>query len=220
MELKAYWLAIKAGWKIILGTLVVALAAAAVLSWPTTPQYVSSTSLFVAAETGSKDLNELYQRNAVASQRLASYVVLATSDSVADEVSKAVGFPVDSEVATAATAGEPVDVQSSVVEGSVIMQISVTDSDPERARDIATAYGEVLPQTIGELEQVRDTSGPQVQVRVIDAADLPTSPLPTPVLRNLMAALILGLGAGVGLAVLRYVLAADKTHAAPGADAA
>lgn len=204
MELKAYWLALKAGWMIILGALLVAVAVGALLTWPTTPQYVSSTRFFVAANTGSEDLSELFERNAVAQQRVASYVVLATSASVAADASDALGFPVSSGAVTA-----------TLVPETVIIELSVTDSDPERAHDIATAYGEVLPEAIESLEQVGDASTTGVRLTVIDEAGLPTSPVPTPVRRTMMVVLILGLGAGIGLAVVRYALVHGDTSAPP-----
>lgn len=204
VELNAYVSAIKAGWKIVLGALVVAVAAAALLSWRGTPQYVSSTSLFVAAHTGSEDLNELYLRNALSAQRVSSYAALAETDSVAADVSDVVGFPVSTG-----------SVQSAVLETTLILQVTVTDTDPERAQQIAAGYGDVLPKTVDDLEQVADSTQPQVELTVIDAADLPGAPIGTPLVRNLLAAVILGLGVGIGIAVLRYVLAQDKPRATP-----
>ncbi len=209
MDLKSYLLAMRSGWKIILGTVVVALAAASVLSWPTatTTPYVSHTKLFVAAPIGSDNLSELYQRNAIAQLRMTSYLEIAKSGSVTDEVSGSVGFSVDSGA-----------VQAVVIESTLIMEISVTDSDPERARDIATAYGEVLSKTIEDLEHVQDASGPQLELRVIEEANLPDGSSADstikPILRNLMAGLILGLGLGIGISVLRQVLRQEQNDGA------
>jgi capsular polysaccharide biosynthesis protein len=208
VELNAYMSAIKAGWKIVLGALVVAVAVAALLSWRVTPSYASSTSLFVAAENGSENLNELYLRNALSQQRVASYAALAETDSVAAEVSKEVGFPVSAGAVT-----------SVVLELTLIVQLTVTDGDPERAHAIATGYGEVLPRVVADLEQVGDTSEAPVELTVIDTADLPGAPTGTPVMRNFVAAVIFGLGAGIGIAVLRYVLVQEKKRAASGVGA-
>jgi capsular polysaccharide biosynthesis protein len=198
VELTDYWLAVKTGWKIVLGTLAVSLAAAAVLTWPSSPQYVSSTRLFMAAQVGSQDLEELYQRNAIVQQRVATYVEVATSSSVALKVGKTLGSRVDTGA-----------VQAVVVPGTVILEISVTDSNPERAHDVAGAYAEVLPGAIEDLEQMGGSTEAPVQARVIDEPSLPASPVPSSVMRNLMLAVLLGLGIGVGLASLRYAIQQD-----------
>lgn len=198
MELKAYVLAIKAGWKIILGTLVVAVAAAVVLSLQATPSYVSTTRLFVASLTGGDDLDEFYQRSAAANLRIASYAEVASSGAAAEAVSEELGYPVD-----------PGSVTAAVVTGTVVLQVSVTDADAERAQEIATAYAEVLPGIVAELDKAASPFGQQVGLQVIDEAGLPGA-APTALLRNLLAAVVLGLGLGIGIAVLRYALRQDR----------
>lgn len=70
MELNAYWLALMTSWKMLLGAVVLSIAAASALTWPITSQHVASTSLFVAMEPGSDNLNELYRRSAMAESSL------------------------------------------------------------------------------------------------------------------------------------------------------
>ena len=52
-------------------------AAVLVLAWPSGSTYASTTRLFVVeARTRKRPLAELYERDAIAAQRLASYVEL------------------------------------------------------------------------------------------------------------------------------------------------
>ncbi|GAB6985392.1 Wzz/FepE/Etk N-terminal domain-containing protein [Nocardioides pyridinolyticus] len=47
MELKDYWLTVRRRWRVIVATVAIALAAAA-LTWQATPQYASTASIFVS----------------------------------------------------------------------------------------------------------------------------------------------------------------------------
>ena len=202
-----YWSAIKAGWKIVLGAVVVVVAAAVVLSWQTTPQYVASTRLFVTMQTGSDDLDEYYQRSAIAQQRVASYVVLAMSGAAVDEVSEIVGFEV-----------KPEDVEAQTVLGTAIIEIRALDTDRRRALSVASAYQEVLPRLVDEIEQVGDATSERVKLTMVQEAGIPVDPL-SPALRNLVAGLLLGLTLGVGLAVLRFAIQREAKADRPGTGA-
>lgn len=197
MELKDYWHALRAGWRLVVSVLVVALLAGAALTLLQSPEYTATTKLFVAARTDSQDPEELYERNQVAAGRIASYAEVLGSDAVATAVSERVGGPeVDPEE----------DVEVSPVPETVVLEIAVTDRSARRARDIAAAYAEVASEFVRKLE-VLDESDDAAQVRlsVIDAADVPEEPASPDPVRNLVLAGLLGLGAGVGAAFARVV---------------
>lgn len=195
MDLKTYWLALRAGWLIVLATVCVFAVGTLVLAWPSAPTYSSTTRLFIAASTDTENLVELSERNAVATARLQSYVELARSGSVADAVGEELGFEVG--------AGS---VSALAIPETVVLALTATAGDPETARDIAAAYSEALPAAIENLEQIRDSGSPQVRAVVIDEAVLPTGPIPSPFVRSLISGIALGLGVGMGIAVLRYAL--------------
>lgn len=197
MLLSDYLAALRGGWKIILGVLAVALAVSVVPTLRATPVYTSSTELFVAASANTNDPEELYQRNAIASQRILSYVEAASGDLVADKVADRLGQDLDASVVAEAVAG------------TVVLRITVTGSDAEHVRDVTEAYADVMPGVIGDIEDVGDPEAAQVRVTVIDAADLPTV-APRSVLPNLVLGLILGLGLGLVIVMMRDTLRREK----------
>lgn len=195
VDLRTYWLALKAGWHIVLGMIAVCVVCALFLAWPSQPTYASTTRLFIAAGSDTEDLSELEERNAIVAQRLASYVELVRSSSVADAVESATGLEVDGS-----------SVVPLALPGTVVMSVTVTAADAETARDIAAGYAEVLPGAIEELERVREDDSARIRAVVIDEATMPTNPVPTTFRRDLIAAVVLGAGVGVGIAVLRYAI--------------
>ena len=84
MELQDYWRTVRRRWRLVLGTVLAVLAIAAVWTWTTTPLYSSSTRLFVS--TSQTDENSAYTGNLFATQRVASYADLVTSNQLAERV--------------------------------------------------------------------------------------------------------------------------------------
>jgi capsular polysaccharide biosynthesis protein len=198
--LSDYVAALKGGWKILVGILVVAIALSFIPTLRSAPVYASSTDLFVATSANTDDPEELYQRNAIATQRIASYVTAASGDVVADKVSEQLGGALDASIVAEA------------IPSTVVIRITATGSDAERVRDVAAAYADVMPGVIGELEEVGDETAAQVRVSVVDRADLPAA-TPRSFLPNLVLALILGLGLGVVVVMLRETLRREQRAA-------
>lgn len=197
MLLSEYLAALKGGWKIILAILLLALAISVVPVVRATPVYSSSTELFVAASANTNDPEELYQRNAIAAQRLLSYVEAASGSVVAEKVTDELGGALDSSVVAEA------------VPGTVVLRITATGDDADRVREVASAYAEVMPEVIADIEDTGDPDGAQLRVSVIDAAGTPTE-APRSVMPHLVLALVLGLGLGVGIVMLRETLRREK----------
>jgi capsular exopolysaccharide synthesis family protein len=181
----------------VVSTLLLVMAAAALITWRTTPQYQSSTQLFISTSASSS--TEAYQGNLFSSQRLASYADLATGTELATRVASATGSSLaPSELADKVTAQASPE--------TVLLNISVTDPDPVVAQQLTQAYGEELVALVAELETPPGRAKPVLKGTIVDAASLPGGPIsPNPV-RNLGLALVLGLLLGVGLAVVRELL--------------
>ncbi|WP_107705069.1 YveK family protein [Nocardioides allogilvus] len=207
MLLSDYLAALKGGWKIILGILVAAVTLSFIPVLNSTPVYSSSTDLFVATSANTDDPEELYQRNAIAAQRVASYVSAASGDVVADKVAEALGGDLDATVVAEA------------ISGTVVIRITATGPDAERVRDVAAAYAEVVPGVIEDLEAVGDNTSAQVRVTVIDEADVPGE-TPRSYLPNIVLSLILGLGLGLVIVMLRETLRRERRAARAAASSA
>lgn len=201
MLLSDYIQAARRGWIIILVTLVLALAAAAGLIVRKADVYTSSTQLFIASAVPNADPEELYERNLIAAERVKSYVSLATGDVVADRVAEALGSDLDASVAV------------SIVPDTVILQITASGADQDRVAEVASAYAEVLPEVIDEVESVEDSPA-QVRVTVIDAAEVPSAPDASPSLLIFVAAGLFGLGIAFTIVMVREVLRREKAEGA------
>ena len=196
MELQDYWRTVRRRWRLVLGSVLVVLAVAGVWTWTVTPMYASETRIFVS--TSQADENSAYTGNLFATQRVASYADLVTSNQLAERVAAELGDAEASDLRE--------QVSASAVPETVLLEITATDADPERARDIAQAYAEQLQALVEELETPRGTASAVVKATLIDDAQVPESPESPQPLRNLALAGVLGLLLGIGLAVARELL--------------
>lgn len=196
MELQDYWRTVRRRWMLVVGSVVVLVALAAAYTWSVTPLYSSSTRLFVS--TSQADENSAYTGNLFATQRVASYADLVTSNQLAERVSDDLGG-----IPTGELRGK---VTASSVPETVLLEISATDADPELARDIAQAYAEQLQELVEELETPSGSNRAVVKATLIDDAQVSQAPVSPNPARNLALAAVLGLLLGIGLAVARDLL--------------
>jgi capsular exopolysaccharide synthesis family protein len=209
VELKDYWEIIRHRWGLILGCLILAIGAAGILTWQTTPLYESSTRLFVS--TSESDVSQAYQGGLFATQRVSSYADLVGSRELADRVADRLGG--DLEPSSLAQ-----NVRAEVVPETVNLEITATNADPDAARDIAQAYGQELEMLVSELEAPAGGGTATIKAQIFDNAQVPSTPVTPNIPRNLGLAAVLGLLLGIGLAVMRELLdtsissAADVTH--------
>lgn len=176
---------------------VAVLATATAITFQTTPQYASSTRLFVS--TSESDSSAAYTGNLFATQRVTSYADLVGSRQLAENVSQALGGDLDPDELKAA-------VEATVVPETVILQITATDPDPVLARQLAQAYGEELAELVTDLETPQGKRDPLIKASIVDPAQVSTTPVSPQPLRNLGLAAVLGLLLGIGLAVARELL--------------
>jgi tyrosine-protein kinase len=205
LELRDYGRTIRRRWRVVLIVLLLTTAAAAFVTWQTTPQYESSARIFVA--TSDSDASQFYQGGVFAAQRVTSYADLVPkSRQLADDVAEALGGGLD-----------PADLQNEitaqVVPDTVNLEITATNPDPVRARDIAQAYAEALSDLVSSLETPEGQTTPLIRAQIVDNASVSDSPVSPRPVRNIGIALLLGLLLGGGLAVIRELL--DKSVRTP-----
>jgi tyrosine-protein kinase len=215
-------------WRVIVGGLLLGVAAAVGVVQLSTPQYASKVTLFVSAGT-STDPSAALDRNQLSVQRMQTYVQLATSESIAQDVAESLDLNL--------TGAALVDkIAASADPDTVLLTVTVTDPDPALAADIADALADRFMASVEELEQ---PAGAQVEPPVGDAPDTPVdsgdpvvsatifeeavpseSPVsPRPLLTVALGAL-LGLIAGIALAALGQALAPSITNRRQLADVA
>jgi succinoglycan biosynthesis transport protein ExoP len=201
LELRDYIRILQKNWILIVVCALLGVAAAAAVSIAATPKYVSTTDLYVSVRSGADSAStELVQGTSFARQAVTSYVSIVTSASVLDPVIDELDLDVtSSELARMVRASSPLN--------TVLIQIAVTDDNPDMAAQIANAIGSNLADVVVNVLEKPDGDGESlVRIETVQpaiAAESPSSPNP---LFNIMLGLLIGLAVGIGGAVLRSVL--------------
>lgn len=202
--------AVRARWLTVATGIVLGLAVAAALLWSTTPLYSSKTRLFVAAAEAA-DPSGLYQGDLFSQQRVTSYAELLTGQQLAGRVIEDLGLKDTPAELTRKVTATPVP-------DTVIVEITVTDTSPQRARDIAASLGRQFTDYIFGLETPVSAGVPAVASTVKVTTVLPADLYPDPVspepARYLSLGAVLGLLTGGALALTRHRLddTVDNTH--------
>ena len=90
---------------------------------------------------------------------------------------------------------------------TVVISVTVSDPNPERAARIANAIGESFTTVVADrLEKPTSETPSPVRVETLQPAQVPLTPVAPNMRLSLALGALLGLAAGVGFAVLRTVL--------------
>lgn len=197
MELRDYLKVVRRRWRIIVTSLLVVVALAAIVTYRTTPQYQSDARLFVS--TSDQSASEAFQGGSFAIQRVTSYADLVNGQELSSRVVDKLSLKI-----SPATLSK--EITATVVPETVILEISATDPDPARAQQIAQTTASELTGFVKELETPDGKKTAPIKASIVDAASLPTSPVSPQPLRNIGLAIVLGLLLGVGLAVVGELL--------------
>jgi succinoglycan biosynthesis transport protein ExoP len=180
------WVLRKRIWIIVLSA--VALTGAGVgLSFLQTPTYEASIKVLVGQKSGTDAPVDVF-----ALQQLTQTVVeAATTRPVADAVIQRLDLQM-----TPKTLLANLDAQQ--VKATQFVEISYTDTDPERAQRVADAVGQVLSDRMSEINAGDAT----LTAKVWEPATLPSSPTSPNPIRNGVVALVAGVLLGAMLAFL------------------
>lgn len=202
MTLVQYYRAIRTNWIIAIALVIIGGSAGWLYAALKTPLYEAHTQLFISISADSADVSQLSQGGSFSQQRVKSYTSLVTSPIVINAVISSLDLPFTAdELSAKISASSPVN--------TVLLNISVTDSSPHRARDIANALSTEFPRLIDSIETPVGRSTSPVRASVTRPADLPVSPVSPRLKLDLAVGLAIGLVAGIGCSVLRSTL--DRT---------
>lgn len=169
---------------IVLGCLVLGSIGGFVVSRLSPATYTSSTQLFIGSPAAG-DSAGLYQGDLFSQQRAATYAELFGGDDLATKV-------ID-DLSLDTTPSELAEhVSASAVEGTVLLDVTVTDDTAKGAADIANAYASNFARYVGQLENPDGGSSPNTQVSVIRRAEAPQAPSSPSVGLNVIGGLVVG----------------------------
>ena len=176
---------------LLLTTVLAAAAGFAVSKFFMTPQYQASALMIVntrqdtTANVTSDQLNS-------ASKLVSTYSIIVKSDTVLNQVIANLGLNMSYET----LAGK---VGVAAVDDTQVMEITVTDANPDGARQVCEQITQVAPDAI--LTAVEAGS-----VKVISAASVDPDPVSPNVMRNTAIAGVLGLVVCLGVLFLQVLL--------------
>lgn len=165
-----------------------------------TPKYQSTTQLYVSVRGGEGSSGDLVQGGTFARQAVISYVDVVASAIVLDKVIDDLGLDLTAaQLAAKVTASSPLN--------SVLIDISVTDSDPEMAAQLANSVGSNFSEIVVDTLEKPDGDAPTlVKIQTIQPAAVAAKPTSPNIPMNIALGALLGLALGIGIAVLRFVL--------------
>jgi capsular exopolysaccharide synthesis family protein len=201
VELHDYLRILRKNWILITVCALFGLAAASGGSIATTPKYESTTELYVSVQSAtSSGTADLVQGTSFAHQAVTSYVSVADTARVLDQVIKELNLKLSAQqLAAQITATSPLD--------TVLIDITATDASPAMAAKIANSVGQNLTDVVvNVLEKPADGGASQVKIETVQPASVPAKPVSPNVPLNLILGLLVGLAIGVIAAVLRTIL--------------
>jgi tyrosine-protein kinase len=167
MELLKGWTIFRHRWPILLACLAVAAVGATVYCASADTRYTASTELFLRAPD-VKTSAGAYQGDLFSRQRAQTYVKMFDSDELAQMVIDKLGLTITPQQLVP-------QVSASTVKNTVLMVVSVTDSNAQHAANIANGYGAVLATFVARLENVVNNPDIPPLVQVVARANPATA---------------------------------------------
>lgn len=190
--LKKVWMIVRWRWTVLLACFTIAMICVAVYSATAETEYTASTELFLRAPD-VKTSSGAYQGDLFSRQRAQTYVNVFQSDELAQMVIDKLGLTETPQQLVSR-------VSASTMKNTVLMIVSVKDSNPQRAANIANEYGTVLAAYVAKLEDVSNDPNVPPLVQVVTKANPATaqpSGFPTSMVAFAALALALLVAAGV-----------------------
>ena len=187
-----FWTLKKYFFWIVLTTAVFVAGAFAYTEFLVTPMYETSFSMGVNSN-GRESTAQVTNNELTAEARIAeTYKVLITSQPVVDAVSAKLG-------GTVSAANLKSAITAEVQKNTMVINVSVQDSNPQRAISIANALSETAPQVLGTFP-VGGT------LYSIETAVLPRTPVSPNLASNMTVGFVLGLLLSCAVIILVAVL--------------
>ena len=197
MELRQY-LSILRRRAVLILVLVLSGALIAWLATPKTHKYTAHATVYVGPTTFDvgPDSTARVDPTLLVSRLIKTYAIMLDSEAVATDAVQATGVQrTPSEVTDEATVSSPQD--------SALLNLSVTDRDPEVARNLANGMADAFAAGLRS-NKISPAAGapPGLAGYVFERATVPSSPDSTGLLRNILLASFFALLIGIGLALL------------------
>ncbi len=198
MSLQDFARLVRTRWLTIAAIAILTIICAAVITLVTTAQYQASTRLFVSTAAGASAADR-FQGNRLSQERVLSYTELLKGQTLAQRTVDKLSLDMSADELRS-------KVRATAKPETVLINVSVLDASPVRARDIANALSDEFVVMVRELETPGPGDRPDARVVVEQRASVPEAPVAPKKARYITLGLIFGLTLGVAVAVLRDLL--------------
>lgn len=196
MDLQDYLRVLRKRWRLVVACVLIALGAAAAVTYQMKPSYSTTAQLYVSTRNSAGDIAGAYQGQLFSQAGVQSYTEIVSSPQVLDPVISSLGLQTTaSQLAHRITASSPLN--------TVLIDVTVSDPSPAQAQAIANAAATQLARVIEQLETPASGGASPVKATVVQPATRPTAPVSPRKKLNLGLGLLVGLAIGIGGAVLR-----------------
>ena len=194
MAIGDYLRAFRRFWWLVVVAAILGAGVGYATTFASTPQYESTARLFVTTQSGTS-VGDAYQNNLFSQERVVSYAGLATSEQVAARAVDQLKMPITPDELRSKITATPLPK-------TVLLDISVSDTNPVTAQTYANAVADQLVQLVSELETSRRGGTPAAGAILLDDANYPTAVAgPT-----LLTRVALGAAGGLVVGLLAAVL--------------
>ena len=145
MDLKDFYRLLLKNLPLVLVCTFLGIAVAAGITYAQTPIYQSNVQLFVSTPASALDISALAQSSSFSQQRVISYAHIINGPATLRPVIKQLNLPYSVEKLAS-------QISSSAPLNTVLINLTVSDPDPNRASAIANAIGVQFGLTVQTLE--------------------------------------------------------------------
>lgn len=185
---------LRKSWIAIVAATIVGGAAAFGLSAITTPTYASTSTLYFTLNQGNS-ASDLVQGSTYTQNQMLSFARLATSSRVLE--------PVIQQLNLETTPRELArSVKVSIPQDTVTLEVTMTDTVPERAAEVANSIASSLTNVVGEIATGGAGGAATVAAELIDVAVVPTVQSSPNKPRDALLGMLLGFAASTAIALV------------------
>ena len=203
MELVRYLVVLRSRWRVLVATVLVAVAAA----WFLTPRqhvYKATSTLYIGSRSiDFKSASDVaYGQVAALDRFIQTFADMIDSAPIAARAIERAGVERSADSVVSATTARQVGGGggSTGTSGTQLLAIDVTDRDPVVARKLANGLAQAFIEQVQTFEPSAPASEgtlPTLPAYIFQQARLPTAPQPTGLATNLAVAAVVGLALGI-----------------------
>lgn len=182
---------------LIVAGLLIGLSTGALTAMLTPQRYEASTDVMVTAQVADTATPaERALASGYAKQAVETYRAIITSSLVLQPVVEDLGL-----------SARPSSIRATATLNSAIIRITVDDRNPGQAARLANAVGESFTTAVTDtLEKREQEAAFTIRIVTLEPAQVPTTPVAPNLQLSLIIGALVGLAAGLGLALLRTAL--------------